>query len=428
MKRATFLSLFCLLISICSTSTFAQYNLPKKPEKPPETAEEWYEYARWVSIYEADSKKDIDAVNKAIELKPFYVNAYHLRGVIKSQNSDYKGAIEDFNVVIQYEPRVTSTYMRRAEAKMRLNKDVDGALADYDLLIANLKANNSRIYNASLGRGILRYMKGDYDGAIADFTDAIKMNMDESGLFYRGITWLKNGNTEQAFEDLKSIIEVYKEVTEDARKKFPNQYKENLDYPNNQHPLASLNPQNSPPKKVVATIVPTSVIIEDAMTRRNLKFKSFKEKLLIDNWFDILDILHFNIVSNDDVSIVYFFYGQLLESKSDIESAEEAYTNAIIATNDNHAAYFSRGKLRLNAGKFEPAVRDFSWTISTDPTNTDVYLERGIALFLMGHDALAQKDFDVYLTLMPDKKADLDKRIAEAKKQREAAKKKQTSK
>lgn len=429
MKRATFLSFICLLISIFSVSAFAQYNSPKKPEKSPETAEEWYEYARWADFYEKDDKKAIDAINKAIELKPYYVNAYHLRGVIRLYNDDYKGAIEDFDVVIQYKPDATNTYMLRAEAKIQLNKDLDGALADYDLLIANLKADNSRIYNASFGRGILRYMKGDYDGAISDFTDTAKMNINNSCLFYRGLTWWKKGNTELALEDLKVIVEYYKEITKEVRKKYPEQYKERLEYPYNQNPLASLKPQNGQAKKSVEVVITGEPIAMSSSKRPLPKLKSLKEKFSIDNWFDITDKLRFNVIDYEDVSAVYFFYGQLLESKADVESAEEAYTTSIIAAfNTNDAAQFSRGKIRLNAGKLEPAVRDFSWTISKDPNNADAHMERGIALFLMGHDALAQKDFDVYLTLMPDKKADLDKRIAEAKKQREAAKKKQTSK
>lgn len=141
----------------------------------------------------------------------------------------------------------------------------------------------------------------------------------------------------------------------------------------------------------------------------------------------LIDAIRIDLSFGDGATVNHYFYGQLLEIKGDVQLAEEAYTNAIIVETQNFAAYFSRGKIRLNAGNLEPTVRDFSWTISTDPGNVEAYLERGIAIFLMEHDVLAQKDFDIYLKLAPNKKTELNKRIEEAKKQREAAKKKLAS-
>lgn len=439
MKRANLLSLICLLISIFSTSAFAQIELPKKPEKPPETAEEWVNYARWLHMSEPNYNKEIEALNKAIELEPSNINAYYFRGVFKQAKGNYKDAIEDFNTVIQYDPDVTNTYILRAQARMQLNKDLDGALADYDLLITRLAAKNLIMYNAFQGRGILRFLKSDYDGAIVDFTAAEKMKRSDNCRFYRGLVFWKKGNIDAALEDFKYLTDIYQQINASSKEKFPQYYTEKEKYPYDQNPLASLKPKNVGVTKGATTIVgvPTATVISaDSDNLPKIlppqilppkKEISFKEKLLIDTWFDIFNTVRLGFNFGDD-TISYYFYGQLLEIKGDKQLAEEAYTNAIIIEDENFAAHFNRGKIRLSDGKFEPAVRDFSWTISTEPNYAEAYLERGIAIFLMGHDLLAQKDFDIYLKFAPDKKTELNKRIVEAKKQREAEKKKQASK
>lgn len=317
---------------------------------------------------------------------------------------------------------------------MRLNKDLDGAPADYDTLIINLAAKNLIMYNAFQGRGILRFLKSDYDGAIADFTSAEKMKRSDSCRFYRGLVFWKKGNIDAASEDFKYVTDVYQQINAEAKEKFPKLYTEKEGYPYNQNPLASLKPQSTGVRKGVMTVVgvPDATLVKaDSDNLPQIlppkKEISFKEKLLIDTWFDITDTVRLGFSFGDD-TISYHFYGQLLEIKGDTQLAEEAYTNAIIIENENSAAHFNHGEIRLKDGRYEPAIRDFSWTISNDPNNADAYLERGIAILLMGHDMLAQKDFDIYLKLAPDKKAELNKCIEEAKKQREAAKKKQPSK
>ena len=76
----------------------------------------------------------------------------------------------------------------------------------------------------------------------------------------------------------------------------------------------------------------------------------------------------------------------------------------------------------MHDGRLEPAVRDFSWVIHYEPKLAAAYANRGLAILLLNHDALAQKDFDVYLKLAPDMRAKLEKQIIAAKeKRREAA-------
>ena len=72
MKIFSPLLIACALILSAAALIHAQDNsLPRKPDKEPQTANEWYEYARWSFINERGTpERARQAVDKAIELQP----------------------------------------------------------------------------------------------------------------------------------------------------------------------------------------------------------------------------------------------------------------------------------------------------------------------------------------------------------------------
>ncbi len=56
--------------------------------------------------------------------------------------------------------------------------------------------------------------------------------------------------------------------------------------------------------------------------------------------------------------------------------------------------------------------------IKLDPKFPDAYFYRGLTLLNQGKDIEAQKDFDKFLELAPDKKAFLEKWIEKTKRER----------
>ncbi len=417
-----FLAVIALTLCVPVAALAQKENyFPKKPEKEPVTAAEWYEYARWSNIYEKDEPdKAKQAVNKAIELQPNLTDALHLRGMMKMDAGDYKSALEDFDAVIQFDPNVTNTYMMRAETRLRLDsKDLNGALSDYDLLITQLAARGYRVYGAFTGRSKLRYQKGNLDGALEDLNQALAMGLNSSDtLFYRSLIYLKQGRTDAALADLTLLDAAYQKLIADSKKQHPQFYSEKEDYPADQNPLASLRPKAKNGLPAASLLMP---IISGGGGDTRLRFKTLKEKLDPDNWFDPLDSLPITFPLDETSSVIYYFLGQLLELKGEAEQAEKAYTNAIIAAQSNFAAYLKRGQLRLSDGRLEPAIRDFSWVIHYEPKLSTAYVSRGLAILLLNHDALARKDFDLYLKLEPNMRAELEKQIAAAKQKRETA-------
>jgi tetratricopeptide (TPR) repeat protein len=157
---------------------------------------------------------------------------------------------------------------------------------------------------------------------------------------------------------------------------------------------------------------------------KETKFAEFEDQIVPDNWFFPNEKTYFTSFITDSADVVYYLLGDLYEKRGDTVAALQAFTSSIIAKKYSEGMiYYRRGKVLLKTGEFEPAVRDFSWTISGFPMFADAYLERGVAILMLGHDDLAQKDFDIYLALNPAGKEILTARIDAAKKLREEMKK-----
>jgi len=77
---------------------------------------------------------------------------------------------------------------------------------------ANLKAEDAAGY---INRGIACYEKGEYDKAIADFTEAIRLDPKyESAYLNRGIVWGVKGQNDKAIADYNEAIRLNPNLTE----------------------------------------------------------------------------------------------------------------------------------------------------------------------------------------------------------------------
>lgn len=443
MKKIAILLFLCSFLTTLSifaqdTKTVAPppaapaFDPPKKPEKEPVTAEELYEAARWADWNQRDPKTAIEYLDRAIAIQPDMVNAYYLRGHIKRSEDRCKEAIRDFDIVIQQKPDATNTYQYRAECKIVL-KDYSGALLDMDMSVSTLAAKGLIQYNAFEKRGKLKYILGNYDGAIEDLTNAAKMNRSDAAYFFRALVYLKKGDEQGAIRDLTLLAQNYEEAIKEVRVKYPDQYTEKKGYPPSENPLETLKrPARSSGSSEVFAIARGSGSGSAACKGcKETKFAEFEEKLISDNWFIPSDKTYLPPMAGiDDAEVFYFILGDLYEKRGDTALAMKAFTDSIIAKGYSAGnIYYRRGLLQMKASDWEPAIRDFSWAISEmRGIPIGVFAERGIAILMLGHDELAQKDFDKYLAIYPDGKEALVKRIETAKKEREELRKQNAGK
>jgi tetratricopeptide (TPR) repeat protein len=114
--------------------------------------------------------------------------------------------------IIRFNP--TDDYRSRAQLYIK-NGDYDAAIADYTQVM-RLNPTSKMVYQE---RGDAFVGKGDYDAAIADYTTLIHLDHDEdddTGLWHlfehkvfsaRGKAYAKKGNDDAAIEDFTYIID-----------------------------------------------------------------------------------------------------------------------------------------------------------------------------------------------------------------------------
>lgn len=149
----------------------------------------------------------------AIERNPFIVDAYQVRGIARQNLRNFKGAIEDYTEGLKLMPEEKVFLLNRAVCLDEVG-DYDAAGQSYDALLA-LDAKNDKAWlglaHLNMARGdtvtaldnithsielsknnansyvmraeLLMRHKEDYEGALADMNEAIKLEPNNAGYF-----------------------------------------------------------------------------------------------------------------------------------------------------------------------------------------------------------------------------------------------------
>ncbi|MEI0488992.1 tetratricopeptide repeat protein [Brachyspira pulli] len=121
----------------------------------------------------------IEYLNKAIELNPYFSNAYVYRGMVYYQLEKYSEALKDYNKAIYIDFNNEYAYTNRGLIKEKLG-DYQAALEDYNKAI-ELNKNNIEAYT---NRGLIKEKLEDYQGAIEDYDKAIELKPQDSKLYF----------------------------------------------------------------------------------------------------------------------------------------------------------------------------------------------------------------------------------------------------
>ena len=118
-------------------------------------------------------------------------------------NRLFDKAIQSFNRIIALSPSALA-YSGRGDAYLEKG-DFDGALADFDQAIKV----DPRYPNAYHNRAIIHLSRGEYDAAMADCNEAIKLNPNYAlAYFERGLVFFNEGEFAKAQADLKKSSEL----------------------------------------------------------------------------------------------------------------------------------------------------------------------------------------------------------------------------
>ncbi len=157
-------------------------------------------------------EKALAAYDRAIALKPDFVEAYHNRASGLQQLGKYKKAIIDLEQAIGLDPDSAELHYKRGCTKGSSNQS-ESAIADFDKAI-KLNPNYAEAYCC---RGLMKSGLGEYKSAIADFDKAIelKLNPDFVRIHYiRGIVNAQFEQYKEAIVDFDEAIRLYPDYAE----------------------------------------------------------------------------------------------------------------------------------------------------------------------------------------------------------------------
>ncbi|MTJ19335.1 tetratricopeptide repeat protein [Dolichospermum sp. UHCC 0299] len=153
--------------------------------------------------------KALAAINQAIQLQPNNPNWYNQKRGVLSDLKRYKEAAAAINKAIELSPRA-AFYFNRGIGKSDLG-DKQGAINDFTQAI-KIDPNLAQAYN---NRGFFKGELGDKQGAINDYNQAIKIDPNLAQAYYnRGIVRAELGDKQEAIDDFNQAIKINPNLAE----------------------------------------------------------------------------------------------------------------------------------------------------------------------------------------------------------------------
>ena len=139
------------------------------PAPAAQTADDFFKQG-WAKMHQSDWRGAVADFDQAIKLDPVKVDAYLERGASKLMLGNQAGGMADYDQAIKVDPKNTKSYLKRAEALQM--KDPKGAIADYQRVIA-IDPKNKEAYN---DLATVKWMHKDYDGTIAAYDQLVALD------------------------------------------------------------------------------------------------------------------------------------------------------------------------------------------------------------------------------------------------------------
>jgi tetratricopeptide (TPR) repeat protein/predicted aspartyl protease len=224
-------------------------DLSKAIELSPDDPEYYYQRA---DTYRASGQADLALADydRVLMLKQDYLPAYIPRAEIKLAKHDNPGAIADLDAADRFAPAQADLRYELAELYVRMdrlsaaieqysrwiqnhpddsrllgaragrcmssamqNQDLPTALSDCNAALRRLDKKNENYSHLLVYRGLVRLRQGDYDKAIADFNDALKlMPKNARALYARAVAESRKNNQQDSASDLEAARQIEPQV------------------------------------------------------------------------------------------------------------------------------------------------------------------------------------------------------------------------
>lgn len=339
-------------------------------------------------ISNGDIRGAIAILDKAVEKNDNLFEVFDMRSTLHRMLGNLKAEFEDLSKAIELKPLEGELYERRAQTRMFLRHDSSLILSDLDSAIAHGR-KMEKVYSM---RAMFRRQNGDIDGALADLQTAVGLNPESaaSNVALASI-YEHKGDDAQAV----SLLENFLAKSENSLEK-PSPVKGKV--------IAQKDSVLLTDKEKNMVVTGNTIIIADNETK--LKRPPTPEEMQKSTY---------KLEQAKNTALAYAKLASLYEKRGDYKKALETVGKGVEMDPTDTYAIAVRGKIKSSMKDYEGAVEDLSAAIEKMTFPPQNYLERGIALLMLGREAEAQKDFDKYLQIFPQGKSYLEKRLAEVK-------------
>jgi len=158
------------------------------------------------SVSKGEYDKAIDACTTMIDSRnQLTYLTYFNRGFAYSKKGQYDKAIADYTSAIALDPQSERLYQARASAYESM-KNYDKALGDWNKAVELGSGENSYLNRARLRRDL-----GQYDAAIADYGNVIRLDPEKAqGYWYRAAVYYERGAFGDSDKDYRKLIEIFR--------------------------------------------------------------------------------------------------------------------------------------------------------------------------------------------------------------------------
>jgi tetratricopeptide (TPR) repeat protein len=384
------------------------------------------------------------AIDEALGLDPYDVNALQWRAYLRSETEDDEGAIEDLTLAISRALKKGPLHRARAIVFDRLNRhpeavrdfaeflrtnpddldargrlaelrkmtgDAEGAIEEYGRLIERSPGN----FEARLARIDLLCAVGRTAAAVADGNEAVALHPEIAAAYHVSARACRlDGDPDRALAAINSAIRLEPDTLDFAAER-----------------VSILIDRGDKP----AAIDALGPLIRQRWQDAELRFKRGELRSELAQWrpaiddFDFViraepdrargwmarayahvglgkpylalgDIRHALRISPDDPTMLVL-KGDVCAERGQIEAAFAAYTRALSAAPDHLESLFHRARLSLQLGRIEDALADHDRMLWIDPGNARLLGMRGRLHFILGDFALARDDFEAARESIP---------------------------
>jgi protein O-mannosyl-transferase len=186
-----------------SSETLFTDILEKNPDNPNDYTIYWYRGNYRLTTN--DGRGALEDFNMAINVNPKYEDAYYNRGRLYEGWGNRTEAIADYNKVIELNPKSADAFNNRGWVKFE-SGDSAGARQDF-IRAVTLNPNYAEAFN---NKGWEEFVTGDNKAAMADFDSAIKLQPHfTKPYFNRAVIKANTGDFKGAIVEYNNVIAMF---------------------------------------------------------------------------------------------------------------------------------------------------------------------------------------------------------------------------